>query len=287
MLDTPRIAGRWRRRSLAGRLLAGATCSTPRRAKSPLAARALLNGLARSRPAHGRGRPARPCAAVRRPGQDLAPGRGAGQLGPRGGDLPDRRRRAGPSATMASCCTAPTAAPPGHAMLDGRRPAQLMVEYYKREAATRLRCRRGRRAGQGSRALRRPGRREPLPRRLLRERTTGFLVGAFGLIFRTTDGGATWEPLAAPHRRTRKACTSTPSRGRRRALHRRRAGPVLKLDRAGGRFVALELPYKGTLFGVVGNARGADRARPARQCAAQHRRRPQLADRARPACRSA
>jgi photosystem II stability/assembly factor-like uncharacterized protein len=32
-------------------------------------------------------------------------------------------------------------------------------------------------------------------------------------------------------------------------------GLVLKLDRASGEFRPLELPYKGTLFGVTGNAR--------------------------------
>jgi photosystem II stability/assembly factor-like uncharacterized protein len=32
-------------------------------------------------------------------------------------------------------------------------------------------------------------------------------------------------------------------------------GLVLKLDRATARFVALEIPYKGTLFGVAGNSR--------------------------------
>ncbi len=32
-------------------------------------------------------------------------------------------------------------------------------------------------------------------------------------------------------------------------------GLVLKLDRTAGHFLALDLPYKGTLFGVIGNAR--------------------------------
>ena len=42
-------------------------------------------------------------------------------------------------------------------------------------------------------------------------------------------------------------------------------GLLLKLDRASGRFVAVTLPYQGTLFGVVGTERVVHRTWPARQ----------------------
>ena len=65
----------------------------------------------------------------------------------------------------------------------------------------------------------------------------------------------TWEPLLHATDNP-KACTCTPcARVGGDALHRRRAGPALKLDRAGGRFAALTLPYKGTLFGLAGKDR--------------------------------
>jgi photosystem II stability/assembly factor-like uncharacterized protein len=84
---------------------------------------------------------------------------------------------------------------------------------------------------------------------------TGFAVGAFGLILHTTDAGAHWEAL--------KDVADNP-----KSLHlyaiRGIAGDLyivgeqgllLKRDRASGRFRAIESPYKGTLFGVTGNAR--------------------------------
>ena len=66
---------------------------------------------------------------------------------------------------------------------------------------------------------------------------------------------------------------------RRRRLHRRRAGAAAQArPRATQRFRALELPYKGTLFGVTGNARRSSRTACAAR-AAQHRRRAQAGSR--------
>jgi photosystem II stability/assembly factor-like uncharacterized protein len=83
---------------------------------------------------------------------------------------------------------------------------------------------------------------------------TGFAVGAFGLVLRTDDGGASWTPW--------RDRTENPA-----ALHlnaiARAAGDVwiagergllLKLDRAGGRFRAIPVPYAGSFFGVAGHA---------------------------------
>lgn len=82
---------------------------------------------------------------------------------------------------------------------------------------------------------------------------SGFAVGAFDLVLRTADGGATWTPW--PGR------TDNP-----RGLHlyavRRVAGAViavgeqglvLRLDAAGERFRAAPAPYRGSLFGLVGD----------------------------------
>jgi photosystem II stability/assembly factor-like uncharacterized protein len=84
---------------------------------------------------------------------------------------------------------------------------------------------------------------------------TGFAVGAFNLVVRTGDGGATWTPWLDR--------TENP-----RGLHlyaiRRAAGAlwivgeqglVLRLDAAAGRFRAVRVPGGGTLFGVVGQGR--------------------------------
>jgi len=81
---------------------------------------------------------------------------------------------------------------------------------------------------------------------------TGFVVGAFNLILRTTDGGKRWEPWLDR--------TANPQ-----ALHLYAIRPaggdvyvtgeqglVLRLDAGAGRFVALETPYRGSYFGVTG-----------------------------------
>ena len=80
----------------------------------------------------------------------------------------------------------------------------------------------------------------------------GFIVGAFNLIFETTDGGQSWtswfERTDNPERLHLYAV-----RGLGRDIYiTGEQGLVLKLDREAGRFRALATPYKGTFFGVVG-----------------------------------
>jgi photosystem II stability/assembly factor-like uncharacterized protein len=82
---------------------------------------------------------------------------------------------------------------------------------------------------------------------------TGYIVGAFNLIFRTTDGGRTWQPLFDR--------TDNPKRFHLYAIRAvgtdlyvcGEQGLLLRLDRQSGRFAALATPYKGTFFGLVGN----------------------------------
>lgn len=80
----------------------------------------------------------------------------------------------------------------------------------------------------------------------------GFIVGAFNLVFQTSDGGQTWTSWFAR--------TENPDRLHLYAVHglgqdiyiTGEQGLVLKLDRESGRFRAISTPYKGTYFGVVG-----------------------------------
>lgn len=84
--------------------------------------------------------------------------------------------------------------------------------------------------------------------------SNGFVVGAFNLIFHTTDGGKNWVPWFDR--------TENPD-----GLHLysiRPAGSdlfisgeqglVLKLDRKAGRFVKLDTGYNGTFFGILGKS---------------------------------
>lgn len=135
-------------------------------------------------------------------------------------------------------------------VLDGRQVGALMVERYRREAGAA-----GAAALKEAERFAAQGAENPFLDVGFEDAATGYLVGAFGLILRTTDGGATWEPLLH--------ATDNP-----KAMHlyavRRIGGEVyivgeqgllLKLDRASGRFRAIELPYKGTLFGITGSER--------------------------------
>lgn len=82
--------------------------------------------------------------------------------------------------------------------------------------------------------------------------STGYAVGAFNLIFRTADGGKTWEPWfdRTENPKFLNLYAVRPAGGALFVVGE--AGLVLKLDPAAQRLRAVDLPYKGTLFGVLG-----------------------------------
>ncbi|HEX4233356.1 MAG TPA: YCF48-related protein [Caldimonas sp.] len=129
--------------------------------------------------------------------------------------------------------------------LDGRTMGDVMVKYYTASGDAKWLAEAKRIAAQGAE--------NPLLDVWFDDAKNGTVVGAFGLVLRTADGGKTWEPLLH--------MTDNP-----KALHLyavRRVGAdlyiageqglLLKLDRNSGRFVAQSIPYQGTLFGVLGN----------------------------------
>jgi len=83
----------------------------------------------------------------------------------------------------------------------------------------------------------------------------GYAVGAFGLILHTADAGVTWQPWLH--------AVDNPGGLHLYAIRNAGAdiyivgeqGLVLRLDRKTAQFERLELPYKGTLFGVIGDDR--------------------------------
>ena len=82
--------------------------------------------------------------------------------------------------------------------------------------------------------------------------STGYVVGAFGLIFRTADGGKSWTPLFDR--------IDNPKRNHLYAIKQvgsdlyicGEQGSVFKLDAVAGRFKKIETPYTGTYFGITG-----------------------------------
>jgi photosystem II stability/assembly factor-like uncharacterized protein len=140
--------------------------------------------------------------------------------------------------------------------LDGRAIGTVVVDYYAKAAAGGAADAARADALQAeARRIAQQGADNPLLDVWFADEKQGYVVGAFGLILRTADGGATWEPLLH--------AVDNP-----KALHlyavrgigedvwiTGEQGLVLKLDRATGQFRAIEVPYKGTLFGVVGHGR--------------------------------
>ena len=140
--------------------------------------------------------------------------------------------------------------------LDGQATGAAMLAFYERNAtlpgvdAKRLAA-----AADEAKKFAAQGNENPLLDVWFENEKSGFVVGAFGLILHTRDAGATWEPWLH--------AVDNP-----KALHlysiravggdvyiTGEQGLVLKLDRAAGQFRKLEVPYQGTLFGVTGNSK--------------------------------
>lgn len=141
--------------------------------------------------------------------------------------------------------------------LDGLKVGGVMVEYYLREAAA-LSADDPKRAGQlidEARRFEAQGAENPFLDVWFRDASEGFVVGAFGLVLHTTDGGAHWAPwlhaLDNPRGLHLYAVRGIGSD----VYISGEQGLLLKLERGDTRFRALELPYKGTLFGITGSTR--------------------------------
>jgi photosystem II stability/assembly factor-like uncharacterized protein len=80
----------------------------------------------------------------------------------------------------------------------------------------------------------------------------GYAIGAFNLILRTEDGGQSWTPWLdrVDNPKGMHLYAIRPAGGSVFIVGEQ--GLVLKLDREKQRFTSVALPYKGTLFGVVG-----------------------------------
>jgi photosystem II stability/assembly factor-like uncharacterized protein len=137
--------------------------------------------------------------------------------------------------------------------LDGRQAGALLVQYYGKQVregvpdAARWLKEAETFAAQGAD--------KPLLDVWFEDELHGFIVGAFNLVLRTTDGGRTWEPWL--HRTDNPQAfhlyAVRPAGGE--VFVAGEQGLVLKLDRAAGRLRAVNVPYRGTFFGLAGTAK--------------------------------
>ena len=129
--------------------------------------------------------------------------------------------------------------------LDGNAIATLLKASYDRDGVDpAVRTAAMRLAGQGAD--------QPLLDVWFDNERSGFVVGAFNLIFHTDDGGASWQPwlerVANPNSYHLNAIRTIAGD----TLIAGEQGTLLKLSQDRSRFVALPTPYQGSWFGITG-----------------------------------
>jgi photosystem II stability/assembly factor-like uncharacterized protein len=143
--------------------------------------------------------------------------------------------------------------------LDGKSAGEAMADFYKREATTLIADpKRADALRQEAERFAAQGAENPFLDVAFEDEKTGYVVGAFGLALRTTDGGASWQPLLHAIDNPKALHLYAVKRIGNEVWIAGEQGLLLKLDRAaphGGQFRAVELPYKGTLFGITGSER--------------------------------
>ena len=140
-------------------------------------------------------------------------------------------------------------------VLDGNQLGAAMVEHYKREAAGSADAAKAGALVKDAERFATQGAENPFLDVGFENASSGYLVGAFGLMFRTADGGVTWQPWLQPEANPQGLHLYAVRAVAGEVYAAGEQGLMLKLDRAAGRLLPLELPYKGTLFGIVGNQR--------------------------------
>ena len=129
--------------------------------------------------------------------------------------------------------------------LDGRGLGEILVAHYTRVGDPKWVEEAKRFAAQGAE--------NPFLDLWFDDANKGTIVGAFGLVLRTADGGKTWEPLLHATDNPKALHLYAIKRVGSELFIAGEQGTLLKFD--GSRFAALTLPYKGTLFGLVGKDR--------------------------------
>lgn len=135
---------------------------------------------------------------------------------------------------------------------DGRQVGPLMLEHYQALAAAQPGDETLSAMVNESRRMAEEGADKPFLDLWFESERVGYVVGAFNLIFRTEDGGRTWQPWMDR--------TENPSALNLYAMRQvgddlfiaGEQGLVLKLDRSAARFRAVPTAYRGSFFGITG-----------------------------------
>ena len=89
------------------------------------------------------------------------------------------------------------------------------------------------------------------------DESTGFIIGAYGMIFRTTDGGLNWQPWNGHIYNPDGFHYSAMSGSGERLFIAGEAGTLYRSIDAGQSWESLESPYEGSFFDIISDQRNA------------------------------
>ena len=140
--------------------------------------------------------------------------------------------------------------------LDGNQAGKIMLDYYTALAATDPANEAYATLVDEAQRVADDGADKPFLDVWFADNQNGYVVGAFGLIFRTTDGGTSWVPqnekVANPQGLHLNAIRGYGAE----VTMVSEQGLVLRLDQASGKFLPVETPFEGTYFGLMQGQRG-------------------------------
>ncbi|MGJ7512699.1 WD40/YVTN/BNR-like repeat-containing protein [Variovorax sp. GT1P44] len=141
-------------------------------------------------------------------------------------------------------------------LLDGRQVNTLVLDHMQRRVAASDATEQDRKLLVEAQRNAEAGPDKPFLDLCFVSANEGFVVGAYGLILRTADGGKTWEPWF-DRADNPNLLNLYAVRAHRGAIYiAGEAGLLLKLDAGAQRFTVLPSPYKGSLFGLASTKAG-------------------------------
>jgi len=136
---------------------------------------------------------------------------------------------------------------------DGKRANERLVEHMEHQVAAKPQSTELKGLLDEAKRSKEQGADKPFLDVWFADENNGYVVGAYNLIFHTADGGKNWQPLF-DQTDNPKLLNLYAIRPAADGLYiAGEGGLVLKFDRDARRFRALALPYTGSYFGVVGD----------------------------------
>ncbi len=136
--------------------------------------------------------------------------------------------------------------------LDGPRANERLVQHMQERVTANPQSAEKKQLLEDAKRYKEQGADKPFLDVWFADENNGYAVGAYNLVFRTRDGGKNWEPWfdQTDNPKLFNLYAIRPAAGS--LFIAGEGGLVLKLDADAQRFRALEVPYKGSFFGVAG-----------------------------------